>query len=88
MKVIILAGGMQSTINSECEGIPKPMIDIGGKPLLWHTMRYFSSYGLNEFIICGVYRAWSALNNHIYTLLHQSIFRIYQFSFSWNIHYL
>lgn len=56
MKVIILAGGMQSTLNSDREGIPKPMIDIGGKPLLWHIMRYFSSYGLNEFIICGGYR--------------------------------
>lgn len=56
MKVVILAGGTQSTINSEREGIPKPMIDVGGKPLLWHIMKYFSEYGLNEFIICGGYR--------------------------------
>lgn len=56
MKVAILAGGMQSTINNEQEGIPKPMVDIGGKPLLWHIMKYFSEYGLNEFIICGGYR--------------------------------
>ena len=56
MKVVILAGGMQSTINSEKEGIPKPMVDIGGKPLLWHIMKHFSQYGLNEFIICGGYR--------------------------------
>lgn len=56
MKVVILAGGMQSSINNEAEGIPKPMVDIGGKPLLWHIMKHFSEYDLNEFIICGGYR--------------------------------
>lgn len=56
MKVVILAGGAQSTINNEYEGIPKPMIDIGGRPLLWHIMKHFSQYGMNEFIICGGYR--------------------------------
>ncbi len=56
MKIVILAGGMQSTINNENEGIPKPMVDIGGKPLLWHIMKYFSWYGFDEFIICGGYR--------------------------------
>lgn len=56
MKVVILAGGNKSTINSEHEGIPKPMIEIGGKPLLWHIMKHFSEYGLNEFIVCGGYR--------------------------------
>ena len=55
MKVAILAGGMQSTLNEEREGIPKPMIQIGGKPLLWHIMKHFSKYGLNEFIVCGGY---------------------------------
>ena len=56
MKVVILAGGMQSTIHNEQEGIPKPMLYLGGKPLLWHIMKHFSGYGLNEFIICGGYR--------------------------------
>lgn len=56
MKVIILAGGLQSTISHEREGIPKPMVDIGGKPLLWHIMKHFSEYGLTEFIICGGYK--------------------------------
>ncbi len=55
MKVVILAGGMQSTLNDEREGIPKPMIDIGGKPLLWHIMKQFSQYGFSEFVICGGY---------------------------------
>lgn len=56
MKVVILAGGLQSTINYDNEGIPKPMVEIGGKPLLWHIMKHFSEYGLKEFIICGGYR--------------------------------
>ncbi len=56
MKVVILAGGTRSTISNEQEGIPKPMAEIGGKPLLWHIMKSFSSYGFNEFIICGGYR--------------------------------
>ncbi|MDE6887470.1 MAG: NTP transferase domain-containing protein [Eubacterium sp.] len=56
MKVVILAGGMQSALHNEREGIPKPMVEIGGKPLLWHIMKHFSKYGWNEFIICGGYR--------------------------------
>lgn len=56
MKVVILAGGQRSTISNEQEGIPKPMVEIGGKPMLWHIMKSFSYYGLNEFIICGGYK--------------------------------
>lgn len=56
MKVVILAGGQRSTISNEQEGIPKPMAEIGGKPMLWHIMKVFSAYGLNEFIICGGYK--------------------------------
>lgn len=56
MKVVILAGGQRSTISNEQEGIPKPMAEIGGKPMLWHIMKSFSAYGLNEFIICGGYK--------------------------------
>lgn len=56
MKVVILAGGQQSTISSDREGIPKPMVEIGGRPLLWHIMKHFAEYGLTEFIVCGGYR--------------------------------
>ncbi len=56
MKVVILAGGQRSAISNEQEGIPKPMAEIGGKPLLWHIMKSFSAYGLNDFIICGGYK--------------------------------
>ncbi len=47
---------MQSILTHDREGIPKPMVPIGGKPLLWHIMKHFSAYGLNEFIVCGGYR--------------------------------
>lgn len=56
MQVVILAGGLRSTISNEQEGIPKPMAEIGGKPMLWHIMKSFATYGLNEFIICGGYK--------------------------------
>lgn len=56
MKIVILAGGTRSTISSDQQGIPKPMVEIGGRPLLWHIMKSFSTYGFNEFIICGGYR--------------------------------
>lgn len=56
MQVVILAGGTRSTISNEQQGIPKPMVEIGGKPLLWHIMKIFSNYGFNEFVICGGYK--------------------------------
>jgi len=56
MKVVILAGGQQSTISEYGEGIPKPMVEIGGKPLLWHIMKHFSECGFNEFIVCSGYK--------------------------------
>lgn len=56
MKVVILAGGTKSTINVDEESIPKPMVEIGGRPLLWHIMKYCSSMGYGDFIICGGYK--------------------------------
>lgn len=56
MKMIILAGGQRSTINDDAEGMPKPMLAIGGRPLLWHIMKHASLCGINEFIICGGYK--------------------------------
>ena len=55
MKVIILAGGWGSRLGTQTENIPKPMIEIGSKPVLWHIMKIYSHYGLNDFIVsCGV----------------------------------
>ena len=55
MKVVILAGGFGTRISEESQFKPKPMIEIGGKPILWHIMKEYSYYGFNEFIICAGY---------------------------------
>lgn len=57
MQVVILAGGLPSSINAEPESIPKPMLEIGGRPLLWHIMKSYAQFGLNDFIICAGYKA-------------------------------
>ena len=56
MKVVILAGGFGTRISEESQWKPKPMIEIGGKPILWHIMKEYSHYGFNEFIICAGYK--------------------------------
>ncbi len=56
MKVVLLAGGYGTRISEESQFKPKPMIEIGGKPILWHIMKEYSFYGYNEFIICAGYR--------------------------------
>src|SRR5450759_4199642 len=54
MKVLILAGGLGSRLSEETTLKPKPMVEIGGKPILWHIMKIYSSYGYNDFVImCG-----------------------------------
>lgn len=56
MKVVILAGGFGTRISEESQFKPKPMIEIGGKPILWHIMKEYSFYGFNEFVICAGYK--------------------------------
>ncbi len=56
MKAVILAGGLGSRISEETKTIPKPMIQIGGMPILWHIMKIYSFYGINDFIICCGYK--------------------------------
>lgn len=56
MKVVLLAGGFGTRISEESHLKPKPMIEIGGKPILWHIMKEYSYYGFNEFIICAGYK--------------------------------
>ena len=58
MKVVILAGGLGTRISEETHLKPKPMIEIGGKPILWHIMKIYSFYGFNEFIICCGYKGY------------------------------
>ena len=56
MKAVILAGGFGTRISEESHLKPKPMIEIGGMPILWHIMKEYSYYGVNEFVICAGYK--------------------------------
>jgi glucose-1-phosphate cytidylyltransferase len=56
MKVVILAGGYGTRMGEETQTIPKPMIEVGGKPIIWHIMKIYSQYGFNEFIVCLGYK--------------------------------
>lgn len=58
MKVVILAGGLGTRISEESKIRPKPMVAIGDAPILWHIMKYYSSYGLNDFVICCGYKGY------------------------------
>lgn len=70
MKVVILAGGLGTRLMEETEARPKPMVEIGGKPILWHIMKMYQYHGFNEFIICLGYKAQSIkeyfLNYYLY----------------------
>ena len=56
MKVVILAGGLGTRLSEETDVKPKPMVEIGGKPILWHIMKIYAHYGINDFIICCGYK--------------------------------
>lgn len=58
MKIVLLAGGFGTRISEESQFKPKPMIEIGGKPILWHIMKQYSYYGFNDFIICAGYKQY------------------------------
>ncbi len=58
MKAVILAGGLGTRISEDTVNRPKPMIEIGGKPILWHIMKIYSAYGINEFVICCGYKGY------------------------------
>jgi len=72
MKVVILAGGLGSRIGEESVDKPKPLIDIGGRPILWHIMKIYSYYGLNEFIICLGYKGYMIKEYFANYFLHMS----------------
>ncbi|MEO0968147.1 MAG: glucose-1-phosphate cytidylyltransferase, partial [Cyanobacteria bacterium J06639_18] len=58
MKVVILAGGLGTRLSEETSVRPKPMVEIGGKPILWHIMKVYSAHGINDFIICCGYKGY------------------------------
>ncbi|MFB9330021.1 glucose-1-phosphate cytidylyltransferase [Paenibacillus aurantiacus] len=72
MKAVILAGGYGSRISEETHLKPKPMIEIGGKPILWHIMKIYSHYGINDFIICLGYKGYVIKEYFNHYFLHMS----------------
>jgi len=58
MKVVILAGGFGTRLSEETDLKPKPMVEIGGRPILWHILKYYSHFGFNEFVICCGYKSY------------------------------
>jgi glucose-1-phosphate cytidylyltransferase len=72
MKVVILAGGLGTRLSEETTIKPKPMVEIGGKPILWHIMKIYSHYGYNEFIICLGYKGYFIKEFFANYFLHQS----------------
>jgi glucose-1-phosphate cytidylyltransferase len=72
MKAVILAGGLGTRISEETYLKPKPMIEIGGRPILWHILKMYSSHGINEFIICCGYRGYVIKEYFANYFLHMS----------------
>jgi glucose-1-phosphate cytidylyltransferase len=72
MKAVILAGGLGTRISEETHLKPKPMIEIGGKPILWHIMKMYSGHGVNEFIVCCGYRGYLIKEYFANYFLHMS----------------
>lgn len=72
MKVVIFAGGLGTRISEETDARPKPMVEIGGKPILWHIMKIYSQQGFNDFIICLGYKGYIIKEYFMHYFLHNS----------------
>lgn len=72
MKAVILAGGLGTRLSEETSTRPKPMVEIGGKPILWHIMKMYSSHGIHDFIICCGYKGYLIKEYFANYFLHQS----------------
>jgi glucose-1-phosphate cytidylyltransferase len=72
MKAVILAGGMGTRLSEETDIRPKPMVEIGGMPILWHIMKIYSAYGINEFIICLGYKGYMIKEYFYNYMIHHS----------------
>jgi len=86
MKVVILAGGLGTRLSEETVLRPKPMVEIGGMPILWHIMKIYSSYGYNDFIICLGYKGYVVKEYFANYFLHKSDVTINMSSNSIKIH--
>ncbi len=87
MKVVIFAGGLGTRIAEETETRPKPMVEIGGKPILWHILKIYSHYGFDEFIICLGYKGYLIKEYFMYYYLHNSDISIELSSNKLDVHY-
>lgn len=72
MKAVILAGGLGTRISEETNVRPKPMVEIGGKPILWHIMKIYSHYGINDFVVCCGYKGYVIKEYFANYFLHMS----------------
>ena len=72
MKAVILAGGLGTRISEETHLKPKPMVEIGGKPILWHILKIYSHHGINEFVICCGYKGYVIKEYFANYFLHMS----------------
>ncbi len=72
MKVVIFAGGLGTRISEETDARPKPMVEIGGKPIIWHIMKIYSHFGFNDFIICLGYKGYLIKEYFMNYFLHNS----------------
>lgn len=72
MKVVILAGGLGTRISEETHLKPKPMVEIGGRPILWHILKLYSHYGVNEFVVCCGYKGYVIKEYFSNYVLHNS----------------
>jgi glucose-1-phosphate cytidylyltransferase len=72
MKAVILAGGFGTRLSEETSLKPKPMVEVGGKPIIWHILKIYSSYGINDFIICCGYKGYIIKEYFANYFLHQS----------------
>lgn len=72
MKAVILAGGLGTRLSEETDSKPKPMVEVGGKPILWHIMKMYSKHGINDFIICCGYKGYVIKEYFANYYIHQS----------------
>ena len=72
MKTVILAGGLGTRLSEETHLKPKPMVEIGGRPILWHILKIYSSHGINDFVICAGYKGYLIKEYFANYFLHMS----------------
>ncbi|MCP9773633.1 glucose-1-phosphate cytidylyltransferase [Synechococcus sp. Tobar12-5m-g] len=87
MKAVILAGGLGTRISEETHLKPKPMVEIGGKPILWHILKLYSHFGINEFVICCGYKGYVIKEYFANYFLHMSDVTFHMRTNSMEVHY-